>query len=256
MKLRLAVFHLLISISPALAQVPFGAEEKPSIWLLFFTIFAIFFVIVVPHESRRKEAGLEPTKETYIRYFIAAFCSAVFPFVYLGTEFGRGLAWILLISISIYGYGKFRRKAVNERDRQAQQQKSEAIRRQAAFDELLERLSRQHAKTLLIKRDQLAVTDPYGNVDYSKFMDHLTYFIEKVIFRDFKEMGFEPMDILKDQERSAKIPGRIAEIMVEYKEQNPSPSLSDVRTGIEYESFCKNILETDGWHVLDRKSVV
>jgi restriction system protein len=105
-------------------------------------------------------------------------------------------------------------------------------------------------RTLRIQLNQRNVTDAYGNTDFTKATEHLVYFINNVIFRDLKSVGFDPSIYVNDQKKLSQIHHQITDILIEDIKNNPSYSLDDVRTGIEYEHFCRLILEDSGWVVI------
>lgn len=106
-----------------------------------------------------------------------------------------------------------------------------------------------HSKTLYIKREQLKVVDPYGNVDYAKFWDHLAYFITHVIVRDLREKGLDAR-CLQNRKYFDKVYNRIILAVVSEAQKDAGLNLETVRTGIDYEYFCKHLLEVSGWDVL------
>lgn len=110
-----------------------------------------------------------------------------------------------------------------------------------------------HSKTLCIKREQLTLADPYGNVDLAKFHDHLVYFIQNVIVRDLKAKGFRPQFIDTFVTSKKGLENIVAKIYAAVEGEAGKIVTSDllnVKTGIDYEYFCKRLLEASGWSVL------
>lgn len=123
-------------------------------------------------------------------------------------------------------------------------------REDQTLDSIVERATREHARTLRIQLNQLAVADAYGNTDMTKWNQHVSYFIINVIFRDFRSMGFDPSIYANDQNKLAQIYHQFSSILMEHIKENQGYSLDDIRTGIEYEHFCMHILEDNGWLVI------
>src|SRR6266403_5595819 len=116
-------------------------------------------------------------------------------------------------------------------------------KRDQTLDSIVKRATREHVRTLRIQLNQLKVTDAYGNTDATKAVQHVLYFINSVIFRDLKSMGFDPSFYANDPNRLLQIHHQITDILIEDVKKTPGHSLDDVRTGIEYEHFCRLILE-------------
>jgi restriction system protein len=106
-----------------------------------------------------------------------------------------------------------------------------------------------HSRTLYIKREQLKCADPYGNVDYSKFIDHVGYFVTHVVARDLEQHGIKKK-YLANPLRAQAVFNQIALAVVSEAEKAETADLSFVKTGIDYEFFCKRILEANNWEVL------
>ncbi len=133
-----------------------------------------------------------------------------------------------------------------------QRKKAERLNRERdqTLDSVVNRATREHVRTLRIQLNQLNVTDAYGNTDATKANQHVFYFINNVIFRDLKSMGFDPSIYANDPNKLLQIHHQITNILIEHIKENPGHSLDDVRTGIEYEHFCRLILEDSGWVVI------
>ena len=106
-----------------------------------------------------------------------------------------------------------------------------------------------HKRALFIQVEQQKVVDPYGNVDYPKLQEQIVYFITNVVARDCKKAGI-PDKYFTDKQRVEKIFKAVGLAVAEEMEQSDDGDLSLVKTGIDYELFCKRLLETAGWSVL------
>ena len=144
------------------------------------------------------------------------------------------MEWVLLVAIVILCVHYFRHR--------------EEKRIEAAAEPVIAAALATHARALYIQREQLKKIDPYGNVDYAKFFEHLPYFIENVIARDLRENRLD-VSILKNQRYVKDLLTRIGWAIVAEAEKEQEHDLSLVKTGIEYELFCKQKLERAGWSV-------
>jgi len=136
------------------------------------------------------------------------------------------------------------------------------IKSQKEFLEVLktftENAAKKHLRTLRTKMYQLAVTDPYGNTDFSKVFSHFDYFIREVVLRDFRaSTGLDPTPITHNQEILAHLRQVISNVMLndtrkslEHPGQNSEVVFDEPKTGIDYEFFCKRTLEGADWTVL------
>jgi restriction system protein len=162
------------------------------------------------------------------------------PFVFLfkfaqENPLPAGLLLSLLVGLMLAGY-------IIERQRRKREDQT--------LDSIVERATREHMRTLRIQISQLRVTDAYGNTDATKAVQHVLYFINNVIFRDLKSMGFDPSIYANDPKKLLQIHHQVTNILIEDIKNNPGHSLDDVRTGVEYEHFCRLILEDSGWVVI------
>jgi restriction system protein len=152
---------------------------------------------------------------------------------------------LFVLSLFIFFYDKKRR----QREMQQQKEAESAIRE--TFKDLAEKAVRTHARTLRSKIDQLIVYDPYGNADYTKATDHVDYFIREVVFRDFRTTtGTDPSPLLETPIFITWLRGIILDVLLDEARESPSPNIGEVKTGIDYEFFCKRILENADWTVL------
>jgi restriction system protein len=147
----------------------------------------------------------------------------------------------IAIVLMFFIYGKRRQLKKQERLNRERDQ---------TLDSIVERATREHARALRIQINQLKVTDAYGNTDATKAVQHVLYFINSVIFRDLKSMSFDPSIYANDPSKLLQIHHQITDILIEDIKNNPGHSLDYVRTGIEYEHFCRLILEDSGWVVI------
>jgi restriction system protein len=119
-----------------------------------------------------------------------------------------------------------------------------------ALDAIVENVTRSHLRTLRVQLDQRRIVDPYGNFDTSKADEHIRYFVTNVVFRDFKQNGFNPDVYAADTKKMAKIHQKIYGLIIEDMRHQPALDISNIQSGIDYEHFCKRILETHDWQVL------
>ena len=106
-----------------------------------------------------------------------------------------------------------------------------------------------HARTLAIKRNQMIVHDEYGNTDASRWAGHLAYFIERVVLRDAAAAGLAVDEVAVEDPVWLAI-GQAVEAAIDLYEAEATPlDVADVRSGHDYEHFCRALLEAQGWAV-------
>lgn len=105
-----------------------------------------------------------------------------------------------------------------------------------------------HGRTLYIKREQLKTADPYGNVEYSRFAEHVGYFMKRVIQRDLDEVGLGKQ-YLSSHKRAHRVYNLIVRAVSAEAEKANRADIGWVKTGLDYETFCKGLLEDAGWEV-------
>lgn len=109
------------------------------------------------------------------------------------------------------------------------------------FDQLVE----EYLPVLQRKHRQLIRTDDYGIVDRSRWEKEVGYFFQRIVFA-----SLAPADGRHVEERLDAFKARL-EAMVEAVRQDVGAEarLERVRSGVEFEQFCAELLEQAGWRV-------
>lgn len=106
----------------------------------------------------------------------------------------------------------------------------------------LRALVASHQRALLTRYRQLVTTDPYGNLDLSRWMAEVEYFIDNVVGKQCA-LAY----VYMQREHIARY---ISEIVKEIADQHLieyENSDVDAMTGQEFEEFCARILMDNGW---------
>lgn len=157
--------------------------------------------------------------------------------------------WVLLILAGVLLLVWVSERARAEEHRRwlaAREQKEQQDR---ALEIVVDETTREHIKALRARINQSRISDAYGNEDTSKAHEEIAYFITNVIFREYKAAGYDPTVYANTPEKIEAIFRRVMNLLIEYIKQAPDFGIDEVRTGVEYELFCKNILEANDWKV-------
>ncbi len=164
------------------------------------------------------------------------------------TLVGLLILWIALALLAKKVRDAYRqRKGKREAEIAAAQRKLVADR---VLGKIVEETTKAHMRTLRAQVSQRQVTDAYGNVDTSKATEQVNYFILNVILRQFREAGFDPTRYANDAVEMLAVFKRVTALMIEDIRRDPSHNLESVHTGVEYEQFCRQLLEDAGWVVM------
>ena len=110
-------------------------------------------------------------------------------------------------------------------------------------------LTKRHLSTLARKRQHLVRIDDYGNECTAKWEKEVGYFVRTVVVPEARLDGrwswatFEQLPILLALENTVEC--EIDPVLLDEAEI----SLESVTSGVDYELFCKSILEESGWSV-------
>jgi restriction system protein len=121
-----------------------------------------------------------------------------------------------------------------------------ASRRKQKLYATTERIIVQHAKTLQLEKSKRTIHDRYGRPDHSDWEREKRYFFETQILPAIDPSGAELDRTAVEQlceHASRSIDGHV---------QGASDKLliPDLKTGYDYERYCKQALEKHGWAVL------
>ena len=108
----------------------------------------------------------------------------------------------------------------------------------------------RHARLLTVKQKQLVVHDGYGNYQLQPWIDHVDYFIGKVILREAKARGLKVADARKGTDIWHRLTKTLLATLHEGEPAAPSPiGDEDIISGEHYETLCRNLLQAQGWRV-------
>ena len=113
----------------------------------------------------------------------------------------------------------------------------------------IEKLTREHQKTLLIKRSQLIIKDDYGLDDRGKWVKELEYFVNTIIMpiitpslQTLANLGDDIQGYINAAYRQIEELLDQAEVMLDLNYKD----IEDMNP-IEYEHYCADLLREQGW---------
>lgn len=108
----------------------------------------------------------------------------------------------------------------------------------------------RHARLLAVKQKQLVVHDGYGNYQLQPWIDHVDYFIEKVILREAKARGLSVDDAREGTATRRRLTQALLATLHAGEPAIPLPIGDDgIISGEHYETLCRNLLQAEGWRV-------
>ena len=115
-------------------------------------------------------------------------------------------------------------------------------------------ITQPHLKTLSKKREQLVVTDDYGNIDSAKWNNEIDYFIKNTLGFDLDELTLDQQVRFKHLELNWVLIQHIDfyEVLNDFVDSyedahsNNKIIFDESMTPIEYEHLCKNLLISYG----------
>lgn len=132
-------------------------------------------------------------------------------------------------------------------DRSSRTSKTERREKLALF---AEEITRKHVKTLRAQISQGISFDPYGNTNDTKATGNLVYFLTHVVISEFAKSEHKNVsEYAGDTELLGAAYFKMLEVLKDDMLHDTLPDIKDVHTGIEYEFFCKAILDSNGWIV-------
>ena len=122
------------------------------------------------------------------------------------------------------------------------------VRRRARLLAVARRVTRRHARLLSVKQKQLVVHDGYGNYQLEPWINHVDYFIDRVILREARALGLPTAHLRRGDDTWSKlIRTLLATLHASHHPAAIEPS--DVLSGEHYEVLCRDLLRARGWQV-------
>ncbi|HEX4766895.1 MAG TPA: restriction endonuclease [Lichenihabitans sp.] len=123
-------------------------------------------------------------------------------------------------------------------------------RRRRTLLRTVERVTRQHARLLIVKRTQLVIHDGYGNYHLEGWIRHVNYFVDHVILREARAQGLRTGEAEEGMPWRKAVTRRFLAVLQELDgEAAGGISDEEIISGQHYETLCHNILEAAGWIV-------
>lgn len=124
------------------------------------------------------------------------------------------------------------------------------IRGRARLFAVARDVTAHHARLLTVKQKQLVVHDGYGNYQLQPWIDHVDYFIAKVILREAQARGLKIDDARKGTDTWHRLTKTLLATLHAGEPAAPSPiGDDDIMSGEHYEILCRNLLQAQGWRV-------
>ncbi len=124
------------------------------------------------------------------------------------------------------------------------------LRRRALLFGVARSVTKNHARLLSVKRNQLVAHDGYGNYRLQPWIDHVDYFIDNVILREARRCG-----LVVDHVTKGTAPwSRIRKVLLRTLQAEDDATAdcvsdADIVSGEHYETLCRNLLQGCGWSV-------
>lgn len=124
------------------------------------------------------------------------------------------------------------------------------LRRWALLFGVARHVTKNHARLLSVKRNQLVVHDGYGNYRMQPWIDHVDYFIDNVILREARRTGLAVDGVTKGTAPWSRIRKVLLRtLQAEDDATADAVSDADIVSGEDYETLCRNLLQGRGWRV-------
>ncbi len=115
---------------------------------------------------------------------------------------------------------------------------------------IVERVTRRHARLLIVKRTQLVIHDGYGNYHLDGWIRHANYFVDHVALREARAQGLRTGDAEEGMPWRKAVTRRFLAVLQEFDgETAGAVPDAEIISGQHYETLCHNILEAAGWIV-------
>ena len=124
------------------------------------------------------------------------------------------------------------------------------LRRWALLFGVARHVTKDHARLLSVKRNQLVVHDGYGNYRLQPWIDHVDYFIDNVILREARRRGLAVDRVTKGSAQWSRI-RKVLLRTLQSEDDATADAVSDadIISGEHYETLCRNLLQGRGWNV-------
>ena len=124
------------------------------------------------------------------------------------------------------------------------------LRRWALLFGVARHVTKDHARLLSVKRNQLVVHDGYGNYRLQPWIDHVDYFIDNVILREARRRGLAVDRVTKGTAQWSRI-RKVLLRTLQSEDDATADAVSDadIISGEHYETLCRNLLQGRGWNV-------
>ena len=124
------------------------------------------------------------------------------------------------------------------------------LRRWALLFGIARHVTKNHARLLSVKRNQLVVHDGYGNYRLQPWIDHVDYFIDNVILREARRHGLRVDGVTRGTARWSRIRKVLLRTLQDEDDASADAvSHADIVSGEHYETLCRNLLQARGWTV-------
>ncbi len=124
------------------------------------------------------------------------------------------------------------------------------LRRRALLLGVARRVTRDHARLLSVKRNQLVAHDGYGNYRLQPWIDHVDYFIGAVILREARRRGLKIDGVTKGTAPWSRIRKVLLRTLQDEGDSASDAVVNaDVVSGQHYEALCCTLLQGRGWKV-------
>ena len=124
------------------------------------------------------------------------------------------------------------------------------LRRWALLFGVARHVTKDHARLLSVKRNQLVAHDGYGNYRLQPWIDHVDYFIDNVILREARRRGLRVDGVTKGTARWSRIRKVLLRTLQDEDDASADTvSDADIVSGEHYETLCRNLLQGRGWRV-------
>ncbi len=124
------------------------------------------------------------------------------------------------------------------------------LRRWALLFGIARHVTKDHARLLSVKRNQLVAHDGYGNYRLQPWIDHVDYFIDNVILREARRRGLRVDGVMRGTARWSRIRKVLLRTLQDEDDASADAvSDEDIVSGEHYETLCRNLLQARGWRV-------
>ena len=123
------------------------------------------------------------------------------------------------------------------------------LRRRSRLLAVARDVTRRYARLLTVKRKQLVIHDGYGNYELRPWIDHVDYFIAHVVLREARERGIDTGAVTRGTRVWSGITRALLAALQDQDDAAAALEDADIISGEHYETYCRNLLQAQGWHV-------